>query len=125
MMAERFESEARARLIWGDSQEQIIAHLQTQGATLVEAQIAYEAIKDDRAEFVRSAAKRKIIPGVLLIAVPIVSFVIFMFMNVLPVRFFALTIVVGLIGAWKVIRGVLGMIRPEAIQGDLSEEGTE
>jgi hypothetical protein len=125
MMAERFESEARARLIWGDSQEQIIAHLQTQGATLVEAQTAYEAIKDDRAEYVRSAAKRKIIPGILLIAVPIVCFVIFMFMNVLPVRFFALTIVIGLIGAWKVIRGVLGVVRPEAIQGDLSEEGTE
>ena len=125
MTAERFESEARARLIWGDSQEQIIAHLQTQGATLVEAQTAYEAIKDDRAEYVRSAAKRKIIPGILLIAVPIVCFVIFMFMNVLPVRFFALTIVIGLIGAWKVIRGVLGVVRPEAIQGDLSEEGTE
>jgi hypothetical protein len=125
MTADRFESEARARLIWGDSQEQIIAHLQTQGATLVEAQTAYEAIKDDRAEYVRSAAKRKIIPGILLIAVPIVCFVIFMFMNVLPVRFFALTIVIGLIGAWKVIRGILGVVRPEAIQGDLSEEGTE
>ena len=82
MIAERFEREARARIVWGDSHEDVIAHLKTQGATEQEAQRAFEAVKDCRVEYVRGAAKEGMFIGIGLLLVPVIGLAIFAFLPV-------------------------------------------
>src|SRR5262245_1723152 len=117
--AERFEAEARAQVIWGKSREETLEHLCSEGATISEAENAYEAVKFCRREYVQSAAKKKIFLGLGLMAVPIVGFVVWVFASIrwIPLKLFGFTILVGIIGAWKLVRGILGTVNPDAIHG--------
>jgi hypothetical protein len=128
MIAERFEAEARARIVWGDSREDVIAHLKREGATEKEAQRAYEAVKDCRADYVRAASKEGIFFGIGMLLVPVIPIVIFALLPVKPFKLmllFAGAGVMGLIGVWKIVRGIVGLVRPQTIQGDLSDEDTD
>jgi|KBSMisStaDraftv2_1062788.scaffolds.fasta_scaffold350816_2 hypothetical protein len=123
--AERFEAEARAQVIWGKSREETLEHLRSEGATLSEAETAYETVKNCRREFIQTAAKKKIFLGIGLICVPFVALAVFLAIHMIPLKLFGFTIVVGIIGAWKLIRGILGSVNPDSIHGDLSDEATE
>ena len=125
MATERFASAARARIIWGDSPEEAIEHLRTQGATAEEAKEAVESVGDERSQIIRQSARKKIVQGILLISVPFIAGAVFLFIRVVPMKLFGLCIVAGLIGVWKLIRGILGTVRPDMIHGDLSDDSTE
>lgn len=58
--------------------------------------------------------------GALLIPIPVIAYVFFMAIGVIYMKIFALTIVAGVFGLWKVIDGVSMIIAPRSERGDLS-----
>ena len=118
---DRVETEARAKIFWGDSTESVIAYLQSQGINQQEAQTIMDSVLAEREEFVRAEGKKRIIVGALLILVPIIAYVVFATIGVFPLKLFGLTVVVGLYGGWKIVKGTINVLSPGSDRSDLSD----
>lgn len=115
------EKEARAKIMWGDSQKEVIQFLRTQGVPQDEAAALVNALFLERAANIRSTGMKKTVLGIVLICVPIASFATFKAVGYLPVKIFGLTVMVGAYGAWQVIKGVLMFLSPKSESGDAAE----
>ncbi len=60
--------------------------------------------------------------GAPLILVPVISYLIMHQMGILLMKLLGLTVVVGLFGGWKVVKGTIMVASPRSYPGDLSEE---
>ena len=119
---EQAEHEARAKAMWGDSREQIISYLMIQGFSLQEASVLAQKLFQERTAAVRSNGIRKIFIGIGLICVPIIALVIFLAMRVIPIKLFAVTIMIGLYGTYLLIRGILMAVAPKSEGGDVADQ---
>ena len=117
---DQMETEARAKIFWGDSAEDVIAYLRSVGIAQSEAQTMIDAILVERNEAVRAKGKRKIILGALLVPVPLVAWVVFSQMMIFPLKTFGFTVVVGLFGVWKLTDGTINVLSPQSDKSDLS-----
>jgi hypothetical protein len=122
MWREKLESEARAKIFWGDSAESVIAHLQSQGIQNPDAATLTESFLQERDTSVKSLGRRSIMIGAPLILVPVISYLIMHQMGILLMKLLGLTVVVGLFGGWKVVKGTIMVTSPRSYPGDLSEE---
>jgi hypothetical protein len=120
MWREKLQDEARAKIFWGDSPATVSAYLMSQGFNQEEATTTIEAILVERAESVKSSGKKAIFIGVPLILVPFVSFFIFSTFGVFPIKLFGLTVAIGLLGGWKLVKGTMMVASPRSQEGDLS-----
>ena len=116
------EHEARAKALWGDSREQVISYLMIQGFSHQEASDLAQKLFQERTAAVRSNGIRKIITGAGLICVPIIALIIFLAIGVIPLKLFAVTIMVGLYGVWLVINGILMAVAPKSERGDVADQ---
>jgi hypothetical protein len=116
------EHEARAKAMWGDSREQVISYLMIQGFSHQEASDVAQKLFQERVAAVRSNGIRKIIIGIGLICVPIIALIIFLAVRVIPLKLFAVTIMVGLYGLWLVINGILMVAAPKSERGDVADQ---
>lgn len=116
------EHEARAKAMWGDSREQVISYLMIQGFSHQEASDLAQKLFQERTAAVRSNGIRKIIIGAGLICVPIIALIIFLAIGVIPLKLFAVTIMVGLYGVWLVINGILMAVAPKSERGDVADQ---
>ncbi len=70
-------------------------------------------------------ARKKVALGVGLICVPVVAGLAFLKMGVFPVKLFGFTVVVGLYGAYLVLKGTIMFLAPKSEPGDVSsQQGT-
>lgn len=116
------EHEARAKAMWGDSKEQIIGYLMIQGFTLPEATEVATNLFKERTAAVRANGIRKIIIGSGMICVPIVALIIFLSIGVIPLKLFAVTIMIGLYGAYIALKGILMAVAPKSERGDVADQ---
>jgi hypothetical protein len=116
------EHEARAKMMWGDSMEQVISYLMIQGFSHPEASNLAENLFRERSSSVRASGFRKIIIGAALICVPIFATLVFLSMGVFMLRLFGISIAVGVYGAWLVINGLLMAAAPRSEIGDISRK---
>lgn len=116
------EHEARAKVSWGDSQEEVIKFLMIQGFTYPEAQALVQSMFKERTSAIRKNGVKKVFLGCGMICVPIVSLIIFLSVGFLPLKIFGLTVVIGLWGAWVVLKGTIMMIAPKSEPGDVAEQ---
>ena len=116
------EHEARAKAMWGDSKEQVIGYLMIQGYTLPEATELATKLFKERTAAVRSNGIRKIIIGSGMVCVPIIALVVFLAIGVIPLKLFAVTIMIGLYGAWLVVNGILMAVAPKSERGDVADQ---
>ncbi|HTV42346.1 MAG TPA: hypothetical protein VMF08_17380 [Candidatus Sulfotelmatobacter sp.] len=116
------EHEARAKAMWGDSKEQVISYLMIQSYTLPEATELATKLFKERTAAVRSNGIRKIIIGIGMICVPIIALVIFLSIGVIPLKLFAVTIMIGLYGIWLVLNGILMAVAPKSERGDVADQ---
>ena len=114
--------EAKARISWGDSSREVLGYLMTQGFSREEASEIVEELKQGRAMEVRANGIKNIVFGSGLILLPIVSFVIFLIMGVIPLKIFAFMIIGGFYGIWLVIKGTHMLISPKSESGDVAEQ---
>ena len=119
---EQMETQARAKILWGESQEAVVTFLISYGMDAQEAWGVVQELQAERAATIRVSGIKKIIIGVVCVLVPIGSFVAFKKAGVLPVKLFAVTVVIGLFGGWKFVSGIFNIIFPESEQGDLADD---
>jgi hypothetical protein len=116
------EHEARAKAMWGDSQEEVTKYLMIQGLNVTEASSLVQSIFKERAAAVRANGIRKILTGAGMICVPIIALIVFLAIGVILIKVFAITIAIGLWGVWRTINGIMMAVAPKSEKGDVGEQ---
>jgi hypothetical protein len=113
-------AEARAKIMWGDDPADVTKFLLTQGYSSDEAKAAIAPLLEDRARTVRKEGVHKIFTGLGMMSVPVIAFIIFQSIGVLPLKLFGATLVVGVWGAWRVLSGIIMFMSPKSEKGDVA-----
>src|SRR5262249_37308753 len=108
------EQQARSKICWGDAPEEVTKFLRMQGVSIEEASSLVDSLFRERVATLRGIGIRKIVTGILLMCVPVVAFLIFTHMGVLPLKLFAITIMVGLWGGWMFLKGMFMLLAPKS-----------
>ncbi len=116
------EHEARAKIMWGDPPEEVVKYLRLQGLSAEEASELIQPLLIERAVTVRANGVRNIVIGSLMACVPVIAFIIFMSMKYIPMKLFALTVMVGLYGVYKLFNGIFMFVAPKSEPGDVGEQ---
>lgn len=116
------ETEARAKILWGESREEVIAFMVVSGIERAEATEFVEEVLNERAQEIRGAGLRKIFIGIALICLPFGFWIYSVAAGLLNVTEFAFTIVAGLYGIWSLITGIIMFISPKKESGDVVEK---
>ncbi|MDR3456154.1 MAG: hypothetical protein P4N60_01805 [Verrucomicrobiae bacterium] len=119
---EQAETDARAKVSWGDSQEEVIKYLMLQRFTAQEATDLVGEIFKERLVTVRTNGVRKIIIGTSLMFVPIIAWIIFALIGVILLKLMAIAIMVGCYGFWLLINGIIALVAPKMESGDVAEQ---
>ena len=123
MRTERLETEARAKIFWGEPPEEVLSYLRSQGVSEQEAKEMLEAIEQERHTNVRASGRRKILMGAPLLFVPVGAYFVFLSVfGVIPVKLFCVAMAMGLYGLWQVVDGLMKVLTPARERGDLSQE---
>lgn len=118
---QRIENEARAKMTWGESPENVLTFLYMQGLDGPVALEMMENLKQERAASVRGQGIKRIVVGSLMVACPIVTLVVCMIIGYIPIKLVSLTVLLGLWGVWKIIGGCINIFAPGFGNEDLSE----
>ena len=117
---ERIENEARAKMTWGESPENVFAFLQLQGLSGPEATTTMESLKQERAANMRAEGIRKLAMGGAMAASPVIFYLVCSRMGYVPFKLLMLTVALGLWGIWKIIGGCINIFAPNFGNEDLS-----
>jgi hypothetical protein len=115
------ETEARAKISWGDSQEDVVKYLMLQGYSVSEAQELAQELFRERLAALRVKGIRKIVTGSGLICVPVVAILLCMHIGYYPVKLLGIAVMVGLYGAWEALNGTFMVVAPKMESGDVAE----
>jgi hypothetical protein len=116
------EQEARAKVSWGDSQEQVLSHLMIQGFSLEEASGIVNELFEERAAEVRKKGYTNLAIGLFLIALPFGMWFYTLHLQMPPGRLFVLTCLIGLGGVVVLFRGIFMVVAPKSQRGDVAEQ---
>jgi hypothetical protein len=115
-------NEARAKVSWGDAEEDVIKALMIGGFNYQEAKEIIAPMYRERAKVIRKNGIKKIFIGVGLVCVPIVALLIFLTSIIFPMKLFAVTVMIGLYGLWLILKGTIMMVAPKSEPGDVAEQ---
>lgn len=116
------EFEIQARVLWGDSHDEVIKFAMLQGLSHSQAVALVGPMFAERAATIRRNGIGKIVFGSILVLVPIVSYMIFAHIGLIPMKIFAVTIMVGLYGLYLLIRGIIMVVAPKSEPGNVAEQ---
>jgi hypothetical protein len=116
------ESEARAKIFWGDSPDEVTKFLMRNNFSAQEASETVRGFFAERAATVRKNGFRYIITGSGMVAVPIVGWIGFASVGYIPLKLFAVMVMVGLYGGWRLLRGIMMMASPKTESGDVADQ---
>jgi hypothetical protein len=114
--------EARAKISWGDSPQEVLKYLMVNGFTYEEANEFVNDLFNQRAAAIRSNGIKYAFGGALLVCVPIGFWLICLHSGVLLPRTLVVTIAIGLIGLGVLIKGLFMIFAPKSTSGDVSEQ---
>lgn len=119
--AAQAEHEARAKISWGDSPKSVTTYLMMQGFSAQDATDMVQDMYAERTKTIRANGIRKIFIGCGLICVPIAAGLYFLSVGYVPLKLFAVTIMVGLYGCWLVFKGIFMVAAPKMESGDVMD----
>lgn len=119
---EQAETEARAKVSWGDSAEDVIKYLMIQGFSHEEASDFVRELFKIRMAETRGNGIRNIVVGSGMICVPIVTYIIFAIIGYISFKIMGLAGAVGLWGCWKLVNGCIQLLAPKMETGDVAEQ---
>ncbi|MDB6024798.1 MAG: hypothetical protein JWM68_1021 [Verrucomicrobiales bacterium] len=119
---DQLETQARAKIIWGEKPETVVVFLMSHGLDGNEAWGIVQEMQAERTATIRASGVKKIIVGVVLMLVPVAAYAAFRHAGILPIKIFGVTIAVGVYGGWKLISGIFNLVFPESEQGDLADD---
>lgn len=116
------ETEARAKISWGDSQNEVISYLMLQGFTAAEANELVVVLFKERLAALRVKGIRKIIVGFGLMCVPVIAWIAMGRLAMIFIKAMAVAVMVGLWGVWEFLNGVIILVAPKMEAGkDVAE----
>jgi hypothetical protein len=116
------EVEARAKISWGDPPTEVIKFLMMNGFTAQEATAVVQEMFAERAATIRKNGFVKIVLGSVLVCVPIAFYITCASVGIIPMKLFALTIMVGLYGAYTLLKGIIMVVAPKSEPGDVATQ---
>ncbi len=103
-----------------------MSYLMIQGFSRADATAMVNQMFDERAATIRKNGIGKMMVGTGMLFVPVVTYIILASMGMsfgnlfFPIKLFAVTAMVGLWGAWKVVKGLLMLLAPRSEAGDVA-----
>jgi hypothetical protein len=116
------EAEARSKICWGDPPDEVVKFAMMQGIPRDEAHALVHALLGERFGMLRGIGVRKIFIGIPLICVPLAAFLVFQRIGILPIKLFAITVMVGLYGVYLLYRGCFMVFLPKFEDGDIADK---
>jgi hypothetical protein len=119
-------SEARAKIIWGESPASVRDDLVSHGLSSAEADAKIKEFKAERNATIRKVGLKSTIVGtVLVLATGWICYVCFknskFQWNRYAVRNIATIVLVGLYGCWKLFNGIIYLVRPQSEDKSITE----
>jgi len=127
MRADQVITEARARIIWGEASSSVREFLVSNGIESTVADTKLEEFNLERSRELRKIGLRNVLIGLLLtsaaggtlyIAFPLASGIGSSFMRALGIVLLA-----GLYGLWKLVNGVIYLVRPQSEHKSIPDIG--
>ena len=122
MVRSQAEHEARAKISWGDPPEEVVKFLMLQGISVAESRELVAGMFRERAKTIRRNGILKVVMGTGMVCVPVAFLLICLSIGYLPVKLFALTVMVGLWGAYQALKGIFMFIAPKSEPGDVAAQ---
>lgn len=122
MDPEKARAEARAKMHWGDSPDMVTGYLRMQGFSKEDASTMVRELVKERVSAVRGIGVRKILTGIALMMVPIITLIVFLCVGVILLKVMAVAIMVALWGVWRLINGIIMFLAPKSQPGDLADQ---
>ena len=114
--------EAKAKISWGDSQDEVIEFMMMNGIPIAEARGMVGEMFQERAAMIRKHGIMKMVKSIPLMCVPLGTIAIFNHVGYWSVRLFGLALLVGLIGAWLLLKGTIMFFSPKSEPGDVADK---
>jgi len=112
--------EARAKIFWGDPPLEVLKFLMINNIPREEATEIVRELTTERVIQMRKNGIAKIVSGALMVSVPVAGW--FMGMAMISIKLFAFMIMLGLWGAYRLLKGTFMVVAPKAQSGDVSEQ---
>jgi hypothetical protein len=109
-------------MLWGDAPEEVVKFLRMKGLSIEEASSLGDSLLKERVKILRGIGIQKIFTGFGLMCVPVVAFFGFLHMGYFPIKLFAITVMVGLYGAWRLLKGTFMFLSPKSESGDVADK---
>lgn len=119
---EQAQIEARAKVFWGDSAEEVIKYLQMQGISYDDACVMVDEMFSEREKTIRARGVRKILIGGVMMLVPVVVYLILASFGYIDFKLLSMAVVVGLVGAWFCLKGTFMLVSPQTELGEVSSD---
>lgn len=118
--AETIVVDARAKIIWGESPEKVLAFLQSKNVGDKAALELIDALLKERDASIRADGLRKIWVGAGLCAAPAAYYLVSLFVGTISLKLFSVLLLLGLVGLVRLVSGLGMVLRPRGHKGDLS-----
>jgi hypothetical protein len=112
--------EARAKIFWGDPPQEVLKFLLINNVPRTEAMEIIRELAHERTVQMRKNGVAKIITGIIMVSVPIAGW--FMGFAEISIKLFAFMVMLGLWGAYRLLKGIFMVVAPKAQSGDVSEQ---
>lgn len=120
MIPDKVKEAARSSFIWGEPKEAVLRMLKANGANDEEAESFLKELGKERTREIRGVGLSKIVTGIFLILLPLVSWFIFHSAKIYLPKIFGFAVAAGLYGIWKLVDGVILLVAPKSEKGDLA-----
>lgn len=116
------QAEARSKIFWGDSPEDVVKFLMTHSFNHHDATASVRAMAQERKITLRGIGIWKIVSGIGMMAVPVVVYMIMAHFHFVFFKLLAIAIMVGLWGAWSLFKGLIMVFVPKLETGDVADQ---
>jgi len=114
-------TEARAKISWGDSQDEVIKYLMIQGYSANEASHLVKGLFKERLVALRVKGVKKIVMGVGMICVPVIAYAYCRHYKMFPLKLLGVAFGIGAWGVWIALNGLVMVAAPKMERGDVAE----
>jgi len=121
MSQENLIVEARSRLIWGESPEQVLQYLVDKGVSDQQAKGIIKMVQGERNAAIRGAGINKIITGILMGTAPAIAWFSTAWLGFIFTKILAVAILIAAVGLWRIVSGAMMLFAPHMEKGDLSK----
>ena len=117
------ECEARAKMLWGDSREEVVKFLMMQGINATEATALAGELFVERCAIIRAAAVKKIFIGAPLLVLPVAAWIFFTVeFGFVPLKLWSITVMGAIYGLYCLLKGLIMFFSPGSEPGDASDK---